>query len=63
MFPFVSVLHHRSAAAGMKRDPDDTGEDSVVLSDEDEAELHRQLVERREAQRRRDFDTADSIRT
>jgi hypothetical protein len=47
----------------MKRDPDDMGEERVVLSDEDEAELHRQLVERREAQRRRDFDTADSIRT
>jgi hypothetical protein len=63
MFPFVSALHHRCAAAGMKRDPDDMGEERVVLSDEDEAELHRQLVERREAQRRRDFDTADSIRT
>jgi hypothetical protein len=46
----------------MRRDPNDTGEDRVVLSEEDEAALHEQLVERHEAQRARDYDTADRIR-
>ena len=38
------------------------GDDRVLLSEEDEATLHEQLVERHEAQRARDYDTADRIR-
>ena len=46
----------------MRRDPNDKGDDRVELSEEDEAALHEQLVERHEAQRARDYDTADRIR-
>ena len=46
----------------MRRDRNDMGKDRVVLSEEDEAVLHEQLVERQEAQRARDYDTADRIR-
>lgn len=48
--------------AGMQRDPSDVGEDKIVLSEEDEVVLHEQLVERHEAQRQRDYETADRIR-
>jgi hypothetical protein len=46
----------------MQRDPSDVGEDRIVLSEEDEVVLHEQLVERHEAQRQRDYETADRIR-
>ena len=46
----------------MRRDPSDMGDDRIVLSEEDEAELHKQLIERNEAQRQRDYETADRIR-
>ena len=54
--------HSYGVRTGMQRDPSDTGEDRIVLSEEDEAVLHEQLVERHEAQRQRDYETADRIR-